>query len=145
MGSSSLPSSSWFPCLNCSRTCGSPPDGQQWLLLAGRGREREQRTLPCAYWSDHGMTAGLGEPAPRNLVYIGNTDDLLPNRHFYLWEKTKKVITTNQKSVSTKLKSSTNQRRRIDWGANQSSADHSEIICDNYSVSVYSTTLYTVQ
>lgn len=62
---------------------------------------RELRTLLCADWFDHGRTAGLGEPAPRNLVYSGSTDDLRLNRHFFLEEKIKKVVNTNQKSFST--------------------------------------------
>lgn len=85
-GSSSLPSSSWFPGLNCSRTCGSPPDGQLSPPLAGRGRERKQEgpPPPSVDWSDRGGTADLAEPARRNPVYSGNSDGLQRNRHFYL-------------------------------------------------------------
>lgn len=100
-----------FPCLNCSRTCGSPPDGQLIPLLAGQGREQKQEGQPllCVDWSDRGGTADLAEPAPRNPVYSGNTDGLQPNRHFYLQGENPEVHQHHIRSHSAA--SSTNQRQ----------------------------------
>lgn len=94
-GSSSLLLSSCFPCLNCSRTCGSPPDVQLSPPLAGQGREQKQEAPLCVDRSDRGGTADPAAPAPRNPVYTGNTDGLRLNRHFYLQEgEIQKFIST---------------------------------------------------